>query len=146
MPVQLQLEKEARTCEKNSPVGTKVSEEGGEVLQAPVEIPLHPIMNEGHGVAGCSHAAHKGSWWIRHSLVAWGRRPHIGTGGCPKEAVTSWEFCTGAGLLVSLASLRGSAFHRAVNHSTAQLGRGLGWRDGKKHFPVHLFLVQNQGE
>lgn len=86
---------------RNSPVGTKVSEGRGGTPGTRVEIPLHPTMNDDHGKAGCSHVTHKGPWWSRYSPVAWGR-PHSGTGGCPKEAVTLWEFCAGEGLLAGL--------------------------------------------
>jgi len=49
-----------------------------------------------HGEAGCPPAEHGGPQCSRYPPVVYGGL-HARAGGCPKEAVTPWRACTGAG-------------------------------------------------
>ena len=49
------------------------------------------------GEAGCAPAAHGGPWAGSRDPPAARGGPHARAGGCPEEAVTSWESCAGAG-------------------------------------------------
>ena len=78
-----QLERGVRTCKRNNPADTKVSEEGGGggAPGARAEIPLQPVVKT----------------MVRQAVPLQPREVHGGTGGCPKEAVTPWEARAGAG-------------------------------------------------
>ena len=54
------------------------------------------VYEEDHGEAGCPPAACRSPRWSRSPPAACGG-PHVGAGGCPKEAVTLWKACTGSG-------------------------------------------------
>ena len=92
------LERRVRLCERSNSADSKVSEEGleGGAPSTVAEIFSPAAHDEDHGEAGCPSAAHGGPWWSRYPPVAHGR-PHTGTGGYLKEAVTLWEASAGAG-------------------------------------------------
>jgi len=97
----------------NNSTDTKLSEEGGggRAPGARADIPLQHV-EEDHGEAGCSSAAHGGPQRSRYPLADCGG-PHVGAGGCPKQAVTLWRTHSGAGSWQDLWACEGRTPHRS---------------------------------
>ncbi|KAM9590897.1 uncharacterized protein ACIBXB_005933 isoform 2-T2 [Morphnus guianensis] len=88
-----QPEREVRTCKRNKPADTKVSEErgGGGAPGARAEIPC----GEDHGEAGCPPAVHGGPRWSRYPPCSPWRTPcrsrWVPEGGCDPVGTPRWS-------------------------------------------------------